>query len=86
MRNREKAFDILNEVCKEALPSSKNPDEELDRIEQLESSIMEKLEKRIDEKLESYKQPAVDNLDNNDVDSNRVENDDNNGGNDNGDN
>ena len=45
MRNKDKAFDILNEVCKEALPSSQSEDEETSRIEQLEASIMEKLER-----------------------------------------
>lgn len=85
MRNKDKAFDILNEVCNDALPHSQSEDEETSRIEQLEASIMEKLEKRIDEKLESYKQGAVDNVDN-DVDSKKEENEDNNGGSENGDN
>lgn len=76
MRNKEKAMDILNDVFKEELPSSTDPDDEMDRIAQLENSIMEKLEKRIDEKLESYKQSVVDNVDNNDTDSN-IENNDN---------
>lgn len=86
MRNKEKAMDILNDVFKEELPSSTDPDDEMDRIAQLENSIMEKLEKRIDEKLESYKQSVVDNVDNNDTDSNIVNNDNNDGGIENGDN
>lgn len=85
MRNKDKAMDILNDVFKEELPSSTDPDDEMDRIAQLENSIMEKLEKRIDEKLESYKQSVVDNVDNNDTDSN-IENNDNDGGIENGDN
>lgn len=64
MRNKDKAFDILNEVCAEALPHPTDQDEDTSRIEALESAIMEKLEKRIDEKLESYKQESVDNVDN----------------------
>ena len=47
MRNKEKAFDILNEVCAEALPHSADQDEDTSRIEALESAIMEKLEKRV---------------------------------------
>lgn len=86
MRNKEKAMDILNDVFKEELPSSTDPDDEMDRIAQLENSIMEKLEKRIDEKLESYKQSVVDNVDNNDTDSNNDNNDNNDGGIENGDN
>ena len=86
MRNKEKAMDILNDVFKEELPSSTDPDDEMDRIAQLENSIMEKLEKRIDEKLESYKQSVVDNVDNNDTDSNIENNDNNDGGIENGDN
>lgn len=86
MRNKDKAMDILNDVFKEELPSSTDPDDEMDRIAQLENSIMEKLEKRIDEKLESYKQSVVDNVDNNDTDSNIENNDNNDGGIENGDN
>ena len=73
MRNKDKAFDILNEVCAEALPHSVDQDEDTSRIEALESAIMEKLEKRIDEKLESYKQESVDNVDNNDANNDNEE-------------
>ena len=73
MRNKDKAFDVLNEVCAEALPHSADQDDDTSRIEALESAIMEKLEKRIDEKLESYKQESVDNVDNNDANNDNEE-------------
>lgn len=93
MRNKEKAFDILNEEMARGLTDPEQDDTDANMIEQMENSIMEKLEKRIDDKIESYKASVdnnVDNVDNTNSNNSSTDNDDNvgndNGGNDNGDN
>ena len=89
MRNKDKAFDILNDVCKEYLPEAPDQDNDAARITEIEDSIMSKLEKVIDDKIKSYEQQNVDNVDNvangNNGNNDNVDNGDN-GGSDNGDN
>ena len=63
MRNKDKAFDILNDVCKEYLPEAPDQDNDAARITEIEDSIMSKLEKVIDDKFKSYEQQNVDNVD-----------------------
>ena len=85
MRNKDKAFDILNDVCKEYLPEAPDPDADAAKITEIEDSIMSKLEKVIDDKFKSYEQQNVDNVDNVANGNNDVENEDN-GGSENGNN
>lgn len=57
MRNKEKAFDYLAEEYEKLTPKAPEVDPDLDKIEEMESRIMDKIESMLDEKLHSIPKP-----------------------------
>ena len=54
MKNKDKAFDFLNEEYQKILPDNTGADEDTKTIEQIESQIYEKLENMIDQKFKDF--------------------------------
>ena len=74
MKNKDKAFDFLNEEYQKILPDNAGADEDTKTIEQIESQIYEKLESMIDQKFKDFESKVneVNNVDSTPI--NNVEN------------
>lgn len=57
MRNKDKAFDYLAEEYEKLTPKAPEADPDIDKIEEMESRIMDKIESMLDEKLQSIPKP-----------------------------
>ena len=57
MRNKDKAFDLLAEEYDKLTPKAPEVDPDLDKIEEMESRIMDKIESMLDEKLQAIPKP-----------------------------
>ena len=59
MKNKDKAFDFLNEEYQKILPDNSGVDEDTNKIEEIESRIYDRLESMIDQKLKDYENKAA---------------------------
>lgn len=57
MRNKDKAFDYLAEEYEKLTPKAPEVDPDIDKMEEMESRIMDKIESMLDEKLQSIPKP-----------------------------
>lgn len=57
MRNKDKAFDYLAEEYEKLTPKAPDADPDLNKMEEMESRIMDKIESMLDEKLQNIPKP-----------------------------